>query len=78
LMGFTDVDPFIMGITQSAGRTAPLAVAAAAILVAAASNNLIKGVYAYFWADRKTGKQGLYLLLSLAVAGLVPLVWIAS
>jgi uncharacterized membrane protein (DUF4010 family) len=40
LMGFTDVDPFIMGMTQSAGTTAPLAVAAVAILVAAASNNL--------------------------------------
>jgi hypothetical protein len=30
-----DVDPFIMGMTQSAGKRAPLAVASAAILVAA-------------------------------------------
>jgi uncharacterized membrane protein (DUF4010 family) len=77
LMGVTDVDPFIMGMTQSAGRTAPLAVAAAAILVAAASNNLMKGIYAYIWSDRKTGRQSFCLLVGLAVAGLIPLFWIA-
>jgi uncharacterized membrane protein (DUF4010 family) len=76
VMGFTDVDPFIMGMTQSAGTSTPLAVAAAAILIAAASNNLIKGIYAYFWCDRKTGRQSLCLLLGLAIAGLVPLLWL--
>jgi uncharacterized membrane protein (DUF4010 family) len=78
LMGFSDVDPFIMGMTQSAGTGTPLAVAAIAILVAAASNNLVKGGYAYFWSDRKTGRQSLALLLGLAVAGLVPLFWIGK
>jgi len=77
LMGFTDVDPFIMGMTQAAGKSAPLALASAAILIAAASNNLIKGVYAYSWSDRKTGLQSLGLLVGLAVAGLFPLFWIA-
>jgi uncharacterized membrane protein (DUF4010 family) len=76
LMGFTDVDPFIMGMTQSAGKSTPLAIAAAAILIAAASNNLIKGIYSYFWSDRRTGRQSLSLLLGLAVAGLIPLFWI--
>jgi uncharacterized membrane protein (DUF4010 family) len=78
LMGFADVDPFIMGMTQSAGANTPLAVASIAILVAAASNNLVKGAYAYFWADRKTGRQSLALLAGLAVAGLVPLLWIGK
>ena len=78
LMGFTDVDPFIMGMTQSAGTNTPLAVAAAAILIAAASNNLIKGIYAYAWSDRRTGKQSLGLLLGLAVAGVIPLFWILN
>ncbi len=77
IMGFTDVDPFIMGMTQSAGGATPLAVAASAILIAAGSNNVVKGCYAYFWSDRKTGRQSLALLLALAVAGLVPLAWIA-
>jgi uncharacterized membrane protein (DUF4010 family) len=76
VMGFTDVDPFIMGMTQSAGANTPLAVASAAILIAAASNNLIKGVYAYMWSDRPTGKQSLSLLIGLAVAGLIPIFWI--
>jgi len=76
IMGITDVDPFIMGMTQSAGTLTPLKVAAVAVLVAAASNNLIKGVYAYSLADRKTGIQSLGLLASLAVLGLAPLLWI--
>jgi Domain of unknown function (DUF4010) len=76
LMGVTDVDPFIMGMTQSAGSTAPLTVAATAILIAAASNNLVKGIYAYSAADRKTGTQSLCLLATLAVVGLSPLLWL--
>jgi uncharacterized membrane protein (DUF4010 family) len=76
LMGFTDVDPFIMGMTQSAGAATPLRVAAIAILIAAASNNLVKGAYAWFWSDRKTGRQSLALLLALAAVGLAPLFWI--
>ena len=69
VMGFTDVDPFIMGMTQSAGTATPLAVAATAILIAAASNNVVKGGYALFWSGRKTGKQSLTLLLALARPG---------
>jgi uncharacterized membrane protein (DUF4010 family) len=76
LMGVTDVDPFIMGMTQSAGSTAPLGVAAVGIAIAAASNNLVKGIYAFTLSDRKTGIQSLSLLAGLAAAGLAPLLWI--
>jgi len=78
LMGVTDVDPFIMGMTQDAGRNAPLGVAAAAILIAASSNNLVKGIYAFSLSDRKTGVLSLSLLAALAVAGLTPLLWLAQ
>jgi uncharacterized membrane protein (DUF4010 family) len=78
IMGVTDVDPFIMGITQSAGKDTALAVAAAAILIAAASNNLVKGIYAYSMADRRTGTESLCLLGGLTAAGLLPLLWIAG
>ena len=78
IMGVTDVDPFIMGMTQAAGSITPLKVAAAAVLIAAASNNLIKGIYAYSLADRKTGVQSLALLAALAAAGLIPLFWLGS
>jgi uncharacterized membrane protein (DUF4010 family) len=75
-MGVTDVDPFIMGMTQAAGGVTPVASAAAAILVAASSNNVVKGIYAYLASDRKTGIMSLTLLVVLAVAGLAPLTWV--
>lgn len=77
VMGVTDVDPFIMGMTQAGGKSTPLAVAAAAILIAAASNNLVKGVYAYSMSDRKTGIRSFCLLSGLTIAGLAPLLWLA-
>jgi uncharacterized membrane protein (DUF4010 family) len=76
IMGVTDVDPFIMGMTQAAGKITPLQVAATAVLIAAASNNLIKGIYSYSLADRRTGIQSLSLLVCLAAAGLVPQLWL--
>jgi uncharacterized membrane protein (DUF4010 family) len=77
LMGVTDVDPFIMGMTQAGGGSASLGVAAAAILIAASSNNLAKGIYAYSLSDRKTGVLSLILLATLAAAGFTPLLWLA-
>jgi uncharacterized membrane protein (DUF4010 family) len=77
IMGCTDVDPFIMGMTQSGGAATALGVAATAILIAAASNNLIKGIYAFVLSDRPTGVRSLCLLAALAVAGVAPLFWLA-
>ena len=76
VMGITDVDPFILGMTQAAGAVTAVKVAASAILIAAASNNLVKGIYAYSLADRKTGSQSFIFLAVLAGLGLVPLFWI--
>ena len=53
IMGVTDVDPFIMGMTQAAGTLTPVKVAAAAVLIAAASNNVVKGIYAYSFGDKR-------------------------
>ena len=76
IMGVSDVDPFIMGLTQAAGTLTPVNVAAGAILIAAASNNVVKGIYAYSMADRKTGVLSLAFLVALAIGGLVPLIWL--
>lgn len=76
IMGLADVDPFILGVAQSAGRDIPVIVGAAGIAIAGASNNLAKGLYAYCFSDRKTGLQSLSLLASLAPAGLTPLIWL--
>jgi uncharacterized membrane protein (DUF4010 family) len=76
IMGVSDVDPFIMGMTQAAGSLTPVQVAAAGIVIAAASNNVVKGVYSYSFARGASGKQSLALLLALAAAGLTPLLHI--
>ena len=76
IMGVTDVDPFIMGMTQAAGTLTPVKVAAVAVLIAAASNNVVKGIYSFSLADRKTGMQSLPLMIALALAGLAPLLWL--
>ena len=76
VMGLSDVDPFIMGMTQAGGTNTSLTVAAAAILIAAASNNLVKGIYAYSLSGRKTGIQSFGLLAALAAAGMAPLLWL--
>jgi uncharacterized membrane protein (DUF4010 family) len=76
IMGISDVDPFIMGLTQAAGTLTPLKVAAGAVVIAAASTNVVKGIYAYSLADRKTGVQALAMLLGLAACGLLPLIWL--
>ena len=56
IMGVVDVDPFTLGMTLS---SASLPIAAGGILIAASSNNLAKGVYAFVLSDRKTGIQSL-------------------
>jgi len=76
IMGVSDVDPFIMGLTQAAGTLTPLKLAAAAVAIAASSNNVVKGIYAFSLADRKTGIQALAMLITLAAMGLIPLFWL--
>jgi uncharacterized membrane protein (DUF4010 family) len=73
IMGVSDVTPFIMGMTQAAGTLTPLKVAAAAVVIATSSNNIVNGIYAYSLADRKTGAQALALLVILAAMGLTAL-----
>ena len=62
IMGLADVDPFILGIAQSAGRDVPIMIGVPGIAIAAASNNIAKGFYAYCFSARRTGLQGFSLL----------------
>jgi uncharacterized membrane protein (DUF4010 family) len=70
IAGMTDIDPFVLGMTQSGQASA---FAAHAIAIAASSNNVVKGFYALGFADRRTGVQALVLLSALALVGLVAL-----
>jgi uncharacterized membrane protein (DUF4010 family) len=73
VMGATDVDPFILGITQSSAL--PLVPSAVAIGIAAASNNVMKGIYALSFAGRQTGRRSFLFLLALALFGCLPFVF---
>src|SRR6202171_1231115 len=77
LSGLAPVDPFIMGLTQTAGKLTSLGLAAAGVVVAAASNNFAKAIIALALADSNTGRQSLFLLLGLTALGLLPLLWVA-
>lgn len=72
VMGVSDVDPFILSMARS-GTTAAAGYAAPAIVIAAASNNIAKGVYAYLIAPRACGLRSLALLTALGIAGVLPL-----
>ena len=76
LMGVTDVDPFIMGLTHAAGSTTTLHVALGGILIATACNNLAKAAYAWFLADRATARWAVSALAVLALLGILPLLWL--
>jgi len=65
IMGAADVDPFILGLTQHAGGSLALETAALAVILAAATNNIMKGVYAFAFGSRVTGRTSLLALLGL-------------
>lgn len=69
LAGVTDVDPLVLSVAQATGSTAP-AVNAAAILIAAASNNVLKGIYTLVFAGRGAGAVPALALLTLAAGGI--------
>ena len=76
VMGVSDVDPFIMGLTQTAGASTTIHVAAYAIVIAAASNNVMKAIYSVALCDRRTGIRSAGALAALAALGLTPLLWL--
>lgn len=75
LVGVTDITPFILGVTQAAGHSTSIEVAAVSVMIAMASNNVVNGFYALYLADRRTGKMALSLLAGLgALAVIVSLI----
>jgi uncharacterized membrane protein (DUF4010 family) len=66
LAGVTDVDPLVLSVAQSSGA---LELGAAAILIAAASNNILKGVYTLVFAGRAAGLVPALALFVLAAGG---------
>ena len=54
IVGFTDIDPFVLSILSSKFDVT-ISSAATAILIATGSNNILKALYAYLFSKNKTG-----------------------
>lgn len=68
--GFADIDPFILSLVQGK-LIAQNAVLMKAIIIATASNNVLKGVYALAWANRHTGRLAGSVLAGLGLMTLL-------
>ena len=71
IMGAADVDPFILGVSQQLGTSLSLATVALAVVVAAATNNVMKGIYAVAFGSRKTGLTALVTLTAIGAASVL-------
>ena len=69
IVGVTDIDPFVLSLAQGGAAAVGVATAASAILIAASSNNVLKGIYAIVFSRRGYGALPAAMLGSLAAAG---------
>ena len=75
LMGVTDVDPFIMGMTQEAGISTSLQVAAWASSSPPPATTWSRAATPTPWPGARPGCWSLVMLAGLGAAGLVPVLW---
>ena len=69
IIGVTDIDPFVLNLAQGGISGVPNGALAAAILIAASSNNVLKALYAAVFAGGKATAASAAVLVVLAVAG---------
>lgn len=69
LTGLTDIDPFVLNLAQGGVAGMSLRAAAAAILVAASSNNILKGCYALAFGGARAARSAAVALFLLAAVG---------
>ena len=69
ITGFTDIDPFVLSLAQGVVAGMSLRGVAAAILVAASSNNVLKGCYALAFGGRRAAGPAASALFLLAAVG---------
>ena len=76
ITGLTDVDPFVMSLTQTSGVSVAQDMAVKGIIIATASNNVMKGAYAAIWGVDGVRKQGSMLMIGLAIISLLTLFFV--
>jgi uncharacterized membrane protein (DUF4010 family) len=69
VVGFADIDPFVLNLAQGGTSGISGAAAAAAIVIAASSNNLLKAGYASVFAGGRATATSAIALVGLAAAG---------
>jgi uncharacterized membrane protein (DUF4010 family) len=71
VVGFTDIDPFVLSLAQGGTGAMSVPAAAAAILIAIASNNVLKASYAVAFAGWRASVNAAAVLVVLGLAGIV-------
>jgi uncharacterized membrane protein (DUF4010 family) len=69
VVGFTDIDPFVLNIAQGGVANMSAGVLGAAVLIAASSNNVVKAAYAIGFGGTAAARRPALLLLLLALLG---------
>ena len=69
IVGVTDIDPFVLNLAQGGVAGVPSVELAAAILIAASSNNILKAIYAAAFAGGRATAASAAALVLLAAAG---------
>ena len=70
VVGISDIDPFVLNLAQGGVTGVENAALAAAILIAASSNNILKAAYAAGFAGGEATVASAAVLVALALAGL--------
>jgi uncharacterized membrane protein (DUF4010 family) len=71
VVGITDIDPFVLSLAQGGSASIGLTTAAAAILIATSSNNLLKAIYTIAFSHRRESAVPAAMLAFSAALGLV-------
>lgn len=77
VVGITDIDPFVLSLAQGSVQNMMITAMMAAILIAAASNNVLKAAYAIAFAGLRASLAPLVALGVLAAVSLAAVVWLA-
>jgi uncharacterized membrane protein (DUF4010 family) len=78
IVGVSDIDPFVLSLAQGGAPVLPVPVGAVAILIAAASNNILKAAYTLSFAGVRASIAPVIGFGALAAGGLAAAVWIQS
>jgi uncharacterized membrane protein (DUF4010 family) len=78
IVGFTDIDPFVLSLAQGGAANVGLTTAAAAILIATSSNNVLKAAYTVAFSRGRAGTLPVVLLGLLAILGVASALFVAK